>query len=218
MGPLAMRPRVRVVPSVERCEGRALTALVFVLNGNAFSAAKPDSLTGEAARVIQAAGHRAVELAYPTIDTPRAYFGLARQIRSMGEGRPIGLVGFSAGGSLAARLSGIASLNVKSVLNYYGPPDMHDWFRAHRHDRFSSYVRGNVAFRKRTLDLLSGPSESRAYVASAFGVYDRNVKANVSEAGQARNFAHGKTYEYQGGHGASILASRPALNDFLAHL
>lgn len=202
----------------ESCEKRTLTALVFILNGNAFSEAGPSDLTEGAARVLQAAGHRAVQLSYPTIATPSAYFGVARAIRAMSKGRPIGLVGFSAGGTLAARLSGIKSLNVAAVLDLYGPPDMSDWFRFHRGDRYAQYVRSHVPFRQATIDHLSGLSHSRAYIAAAFGLGDRNVTAAESIAGFRRDFALGKTYTYRGGHGAPITASRPALNDFLAHL
>src|SRR4051794_18293192 len=133
-----VRRAVQLAPAVEACEGRVLTALVIVLNGNAFSQAGPNALTAGAAAVLQAAGERVVQLAYPTIATAAAFRGLAHQIGRLGHGRPIGLVGFSAGGSLAARLSGIPSLNVKAVLDAYGPPDLRDWFQDHGHDRFAA--------------------------------------------------------------------------------
>lgn len=213
-----MKRSVSRSPRIEICEGRTLTALVFVLNGNAFSEAGPSSLTEAAARVVGAAGHRVVQLSYPTIATPAAYRGLARQIKALSDGRPIGLVGFSAGGTLAARLSGIDSLHVTAVLDYYGPPDLRDWFQTHRGDTFDQYVRGHVPFRQKTIDLLSGPSDSRAYISAAFGRDDRNVTADVSAAGLAKDFALGRSYTYPSGHGAPITASRPALEDFLAHL
>lgn len=208
----------RRVAGVEACEGRVLTALVVVLNGNAFSEAEPNGLTDDAARVLEASGQRVVQLAYPTIATPAAYLGVARQIRRIGGGRPIGLVGFSAGGTLAARLSGIPSLHVAAVLDDYGPPDLRDWFQYHGHDRFATYVAGHVPFRPKTINLLSGPSASTAYIAAAFGRGDQNVTAEQSAASFARDFAVGKVYIYRGGHGAPITASRAALEDFLAHL
>ena len=209
---------MRYAPRVEACEARVLTALVFVLNGNAFSEASPNDLTANAAGVLQAAGHRVVQLGYPEIATPSAYYGLATQIKSMSRGRPIGLVGFSAGGSLASRLSSIESLNVKAVLNEYGPPDMRDWYRYHGADRFGLYVRSHVPMTPQAVALLSGPSTSKAYIAAAFGSGDRNVTASHSIASFHRDFSAGKSYTYRGGHGASISASRAALEDFLAHL
>src|SRR4051794_4834099 len=100
-----MRPARRRVPRGEACEPRALTALIFVLNGNAFSAAGPNTLTEDAARLLGASGNRVIQVSYPTIGTRRAYHRLADQIARQSDGRPIGLVGFSAGGTLAARLS-----------------------------------------------------------------------------------------------------------------
>lgn len=55
------RPQTRrVVPTLERCEGRILTALVFVLYGKSFNAAKPNSLTANAASVLRQAGNQVV--------------------------------------------------------------------------------------------------------------------------------------------------------------
>ena len=90
---------------VEQCEARVLNTLVFVLNGNAFAAAKPSILTANAAQVLRRAGNQAIQLAYPTIATPAAFYGLERQIESLSHGQPIGIVGFSAGGSLALRIA-----------------------------------------------------------------------------------------------------------------
>lgn len=208
----------RYSPNLERCEERVLTALVFVLNGNAYSGVGPNGLTAQAARVLRAAGNQVVQLSYPTMATPAAYYGLVRRIAAISKGRPIGLTGFSAGGSLAARLSGDESLNVTAVLNNYGPPDLRDWLQYHGRDLYGRYVRSRVPFRPMTIDLLSGPSNSRAYVVSAFGSRDRNVQAAQSIASAASAFPIGKVYTYEGGHGAPITASRPALDDFLAHL
>jgi hypothetical protein len=203
---------------LERCEDRTLLTLVFVLNGNAFSAAKPDALTANAAQVLQNAGDRAIQLSTPKISTAAAFYEVARQIESMSHGRPIGLVGFSAGGALAARISGVPGLHVKAVLNDYGPPDLRDYFRFHHGDRFATYIRGHVHFSPSAMRLLSGPSDSSAYVVSAFGLDDDNVNATQSTASFLKDFPLGRVYTYPGPHGVSINASRAALEDFLAHL
>jgi hypothetical protein len=208
----------RSTPRVERCEDRVLTTLIFVLNGNAYAGVGPNALTANAARVLRAAGNQVVQLSYPTMATPRAFDGLARRIAAISRGRPIGLVGFSAGGSLASRLSGVESLNVAAVLNNYGPPNLRDWLNYHGRDLYGRYVRSRIPFRPATIDLLSGPSDSKAYVVSAFGRRDRNVQAAMSMASAENDFPNGKVYLYDGGHGAPITASRPALDDFLAHL
>src|SRR5690348_13211278 len=106
----------RSVPSFDRCEARMLPTLVFVFNGNAYDAAEPNTLTADAAQVIEAAGHQAVQLATPRMDSRAALQGLAKEILSRSHGQPIGLVGFSAGGTEAERLAGIAKLNVIDVL------------------------------------------------------------------------------------------------------
>jgi len=215
---LPMKATRRCQPSIESCDSRVLMTLVFVLNGNAYSGAEPNALTADAAGLLQAAGNQVVQLAYPTIATPGDYCLVAKRIEAMSRGRPIGLVGFSAGGTLAARLSGIESLHVTAVLNDYGPPDLRDWFQYHGLDRFARYVRARVPFSPKTIDLLSGPSDSRAYIASAFGRSDENVTAVQSTKSMLSDFSVGKVYTYNGGHGVSITASRPALEDFLAHL
>jgi dienelactone hydrolase len=136
----------------------------------------------------------------------------------MSHGRPIGLVGFSAGGTLAARLAGVASLHVKDVLSEYGPPDLRDYLAFHNGDRFYRYVVGHVRFAPSLLDLLSGPTETTAHVVATYGLADRNVVASESTAGFRRDYPNGRVYYYPGHHGASIQASPPALQDFLSHL
>jgi len=57
-----MRNKHRLALAFEQCEERILNTLVVVLNGNAFCAANPSSLTANAAQVLQQAGDRAVQL------------------------------------------------------------------------------------------------------------------------------------------------------------
>jgi dienelactone hydrolase len=201
----------------ERCEDRTLTTLVFVLNGNAFSPARPSPLTADAARVLQKAGHQAIQISTPEISTPAAFERVVAQIRSLSHGRPIGIVGFSAGGSLAARLAGVSSLHVRAALDYYGPADLQDYLDQHRGDSYYRYVVGHVHFTPSTIRLLSGPSNTSAYVVAAYGLEDQNVVASSSAASFLKDFPQGKVYTYPGPHGVSINASPPALKDFLAH-
>ena len=206
------------VPGFERCEERVLTTLVFILNGNAFSAAGPNSLTADAARVLQGAGHKVVQIAYPTIATPAAFYGFERRIEALSHGQPIGIVGFSAGGTLATRIATDAALRVVSVLNYYGPPDFNDYLSYHKSDRFSRYVLGHVHFTRAALNLLSGPITTNAHVVGVFGLSDANVVATQSAASFQRDLPRTSIYTYPGPHGVGIEASRPALDEFLANL
>ena len=128
-GSLTLKPhrtadRCRVVPGVEPCEDRALMTLVLIFSGNAFGPAGPGPLTVEAARILKAAGEKPVQVSYPKVATAAAFEEIAHQVAAIGRGRPIGLVGLSAGGTLAVRLSTIPGLNVKAVLDDYGPPDL----------------------------------------------------------------------------------------------
>ena len=119
----------------EQCEDRALLTLIFVLNGNAFSATSPSILTANAAQVLERAGDRAVQISTPEIETAGDFYGVARQIETLSHGSPIGIVGFSAGGTLAARLSGVKSLHVIAALDYYGPPSLSDGLTRSRGSR-----------------------------------------------------------------------------------
>src|SRR5437870_5514553 len=96
----------RFQPSCEPIEPRVLPTLVFVFNGNAFDQAKPSVLTQLAAAQLQRNGDQAVQLTTPAMNSPGAFYQLARVIRAISKGRPIALMGFSAGGSLATRLAG----------------------------------------------------------------------------------------------------------------
>jgi dienelactone hydrolase len=206
------------VPGFDGCEERTLSTLVFVLNGNAFDTAKPNALTADAAAVLQKAGDQALQLTTPVMATPGAFQSVVDQIKHLSHGKPIGIVGFSAGGSLAVRLAGAPGLNVAAALDYYGPPDLQDWLSFHRGDRFYDYVVSRVPFTRGIIDLLSGPSTTSADVVGAFGLHDHNVVASLSAAGLNKDYPQGHLYFYPGPHGVSITASRPALNDFLAHL
>jgi hypothetical protein len=217
---MTKHPRVspRRTPELERCEGRFLPTLVFVLNGSGYGAAGPSGLSDNAVQVLQAAGHRAVQLAYPALTTTAAYFGLRRQIHALSHGQPIGLVGLSAGGTLAVRLAGDPALHVTAVLDEYGPPDLNDYLNFHGGDRFGRYVREHINSNRRVIRLLSGPDATPAYVVAAFGLKDRNVVAGPSTASFRREIPQARVYDYNGPHGVPIDACRPALDDFLRHL
>ena len=212
------RSRCRKSLDFEACEERLLTALVFVLNGNTFAATGPNALTANAAAVLRGAGEHVIELSTPTLATPAAFDRVVRQIAAVSHGQPIGLVGFSSGGVLAARLAGVASLNVSAVLDYYGEPDLTLYLASHNNDTFARYVKSHVAFTQAGINQFSGPSPATSYVVCAFGLYDRNVVASFNTATFPRDFHNGAVYVYAGGHGAPISASPPALADFLRHL
>jgi dienelactone hydrolase len=152
------------------------------------------------------------------MSNPSDFFGLANQIRSLSRGQPIGLMGFSAGGALAMRLSAIPSLNVRAVMSYYGPPDLRDWLTYHHGDRYYKEVLSHVQFSRAMIDLLSGPSSSTAYVVSAFGEHDQKVGPKLSANSFDRDFRFGHVYYYPGAHGVSLFADLPAFRDFVAHL
>jgi len=208
----------RFRPSVELCEARLLPTLVFVLSGNGFAAAKTDILTRLAARRIAQHGDQPVQVATPAIGTPAAFYSLAAKLARFARGQPIGLVGFSAGGSLAARLSQLPQLRVRAALDFYGPPDVQDWLNYHQSDRFAQYVKSHVALTSDFISLMSGPSQSRAFVVGAFGTFDQNVVSSISTAGFKRDFTHSAVYTYPGPHGVPLGASWPAFYDFLNHL
>ena len=217
MKPSRTRSRGRVL-DFDPCEDRTLTTLIFVFNGNAFAAAGPNPLTASAARVLQGAGNQVVQLSNPALSTPGAFSEVVRQVASVSHGQPIGIVGFSAGGALAARLSSVASLRVVAALDYYGPPDLRDYLHYHHGDQYARYVLGHASPSPAGIDLLSGPSHSSAHVVGAFGMNDHNVVASESTAGFQRDYPGSRVYYYPGGHGASLDASPSALEDFLNHL
>jgi hypothetical protein len=209
----------RFHPSFEQFEARILQTLVFVFNGNAFAASQPNvSQTGLAALRLTENGDRAIQLSTQAMDDPGDFYRLAGEILARSKGQPIGLMGFSAGGSLAMRLSGVADLNVKAVMNFYGPPDLRDWLKFHRGDRFFKSVTSHVHFDSGIIKLLSGPSSTTAYIVSAFGLDDHNVVSGLSTVGIHHDFQKGEISYYPGPHGVTIYADYPAFEAFLAHL
>jgi hypothetical protein len=209
----------RLRPACEQLESRSAPSLVFVLNGNAFAPARPDPrITGTAALQLIKHGDRAIQLATPAMTSPGSFYQIASQILSLSHGQPIGLMGFSAGGGLAMRLSAIPSLNVRAVLSYYGPPDLRDWMTFHHGDRDYQHVTSRVQFSPAIIDLLSGLSSSTAFIVSAFGIYDSNIVASVSTASFDRDFHFGEVFYYPGRHAVTMFADYPAFREFLAHL
>src|SRR5437016_11342991 len=181
----------RFQPSCEPIEPRVLPTLVFVFNGNAFAQAKPSQLTQLAADQLQRHGDQAIQLTTPAMNSPGAFYQLANEIRGISRGRPIGLMGFSAGGALAMRLAGLPGLNVKAVMNYYGPPDFGDWLAYHRGDRFFQYVTTHVRVSPGFVRLMSGPSATQTYIVSAFGLGDQNIVSSMSTSSFERDFRQG---------------------------
>jgi hypothetical protein len=206
-------------PWCEEFESRTLPSLVFLFNGNALAASKPNAnQTGLAAQQLVEHGDRAIQLATPAMDDPSDFYQLAYQVRALSKGQPIGLMGFSAGGALAMRLSEIPSLNVQAVMNFYGPPDLQDWLNYHHGDVDYNYVVSHVHFSPGIISLLSGPSRSTAYIVNAFGRDDTNVVASVSTASFDRDFQFGQIFYYPGPHEVTVFADYPAFKDFLSHL
>ncbi len=139
----------RPIPEFEACEGRALTTLVFVLNGNSFAAAGPSILTANAADVLHTAGDRVVQLSYPAIQSVGAFRSLAATVVRLAHGQPVGLVGFSAGGALALRVATTPGLNVSTVLDDYGVPDVRSYLRFHARDHQYRPISGLAPFGRR---------------------------------------------------------------------
>jgi hypothetical protein len=213
-----IRTMKRFQPTCEPFEPRMLPTLVFVFGGNAFAESKPDRTTQLAAAQLARHGDRAIQLTTPAMNGPGAFYQLASTIRGISRGRPIGLMGFSAGGALAMRLAGLPGLNVKAVMNYYGPPDFRDWLDYHRGDRFFQYVTTHVTVTPGFVSLMSGPSTTQAHIVNAFGTRDANIVSSLSTASFQRDFGQGTVFTYPGPHGVSLFSCRPAFWDFLAHL
>lgn len=209
----------RFHPACEQFEPRLLPTLVFIFNGNGFAAAEPDTVhTGLAAQELLLHGNRPVQLSTPAMSTPADFYRLADEVRTLSQGQPIGLMGFSSGGGLAMRLAGVADLNVQAVLSYYGPPDLRDWLNEHQGDRYYNYVTSHVHFDNGVINLLSGPSPATADIVSAFGLHDRNVVSSLSTESFDSDFQHGEVFYYPGPHGVTLYADLPAFDAFLADL
>jgi hypothetical protein len=209
----------RFRPSLEACEHRMLPTLVFVFNGNGFAEAKPDAEhTGLAAQELLHNGDRAVQMATPAMEDPADFYELADEIHAISKGQPIGLMGFSAGGALALRLSAVPQLNVQAALSYYGPPDLRDWLIEHKGDEHYHNVLSHVQFDPGIIDLLSGVSTSDAYSIDAFGDEDKTVVSAESTVSFEQDFPNGHIFYYEGTHGVTLKASYPAFESFLSHL
>lgn len=205
-------------PGLEALEPRSLRTTVVLLSGNAFGPAEPGTQTADAAYRLRQAGYSTVQLGYSTIATPAAFKMLANRIRAIGHGEPIGLVGFSAGGSLALRLAGISRLKVRAALDFYGPPDLSDWLDDHRGDRDYQYVTSRVRFTRALINELSGPEPTDVPVISAFGLRDTNVRASTSITSLRRDFPSAEVFTYDGPHGVGVGACPEAFDAFLARM
>jgi len=93
-----------------------------------------------------------------------------------------------------------------------------DWLNYHRGDHFYEYVATHVHLDSGVIALLSGPSMSKAFVVSAFGLEDHNSVSSVSTASFNRDFQHGQVFDYPGPHGVTLYADYAAFEDFLSHL
>ena len=208
----------RFRPEVEPCETRVCPTLVFIFPGNALAAASPGLQTQTAADRLIRDGEQPIQVSTPALDGPAAFYRIADYVRTVSQGQPIGLMGFSAGGALAMRLAGQPGLNVQAVMNYYGPPDLDAWIASHGDDYYYRYVASHVHLTSAVENLLSGPSTSSAYFVGAFGLDDQNVIASVSVASFQRDFQQGHIYLYPGPHGVTLYADYAAYQDFLDHL
>ena len=208
--------RNRLIPTCDRCENRTLMTLVFVLNGNSFNAAKPNALTANAASVLKAAGNQVIQVGNARVNSPGALHALEAQIVRQAHGQAVGLVGFSAGGAIALRVAATPGLKVSSVLDYYGVPDVGAFLN--RRTGTTNPVAGLAPFKPAVVAQFSGPVTTAAHVVGAFGAADPHVNAASSAADLVADVPGAATYTYAGGHGVGITASRPALDDFLAHL
>ena len=116
-----------------------------------------------AAAQLARAGDQPIQVSTPALNGPAAFYRIANYVRTVSQGQPIGLMGFSAGGALAMRLAGQPGLNVTAVMNYYGPPDLNAWIASHHNDFYYRYVASHVHLTSAVEKLLSGPSTSNAY-------------------------------------------------------
>jgi dienelactone hydrolase len=192
--------------------------MVFLLSGNAYASAWPSSQTRTAALDLATRGDQPVQLSYPAMNRPSALGRLVTQIQRISMGQPIGLIGFSAGGTIALRLAGAPGLNVKAVLSFYGPPDLADWLNQHVGDAAYRRVTQNLGQNQAFIRSMSGPLETKAQVFTAFGLKDQTVVALPSTQSLLRDFPTGQVYYYPGPHGVSVFAKCGAYPAFLESL
>ncbi len=199
-------------------ESRDVPTLVFILSGNALSATGPGALTAGAAAIVREAGDHPIQLSTPTINTPSAFYSVAKHIAALSHGQPIGIIGFSAGGVLALHLAAIDQLHVKDVLDDYGPPDARDYFAFHQNDYYAHYVKSHAHPDQAVIDLLSGPIHTTANVDCAFGLQDPNAVASMATASAQKDLPQANVFYYDGPHGVRVTACLPALDAFMSHL
>jgi hypothetical protein len=168
--------------------------------------------------VLHRAGNQPVQLANPAVVSVDAIRGLAREMGALSHGQPFGIVGFSAGGLLAERIAADPALDVKDVLAYYSPPDLADYLAYHQGDKYARYVLDHIDDNRAVIAALSGPSNTRAHVVTAFGLDDHNIVAGPNTTAFYQEYPRGDVYTYPGPHGVAITASPAALEDFLTHL
>jgi dienelactone hydrolase len=218
VGDVSERTKRALSPCSEPLEPRTLATLVFLLNGNAFAGASPSTQTQVAAADLARRGDRAIQMSYPNMNSVGAFNQLAGQIRQISRGQPIGLAGFSAGGTLALRLAQFHSLNVKAVLDFYGPPDLASWISQHHGDIHVRRVLSNINYNQKFINAMSGSGATTAYIVSAFGTQDTAVYAAPSAVNLEQDFPGSTVNYYSGPHGVTIGASYIAYEEFLNHL
>ncbi|QEH33609.1 Alpha/beta hydrolase family protein [Aquisphaera giovannonii] len=209
---------LRLRPIAESLESRSLMAMVFLLNGNGYAQASPSIQTRVAAADLARRGHTPIQVSYASMTGLGPYLALANSLVRASQGQPIGLIGFSAGGTLALRLASYPGLRVSSVLNFYGPPDLAGWLSYHGRDMYARRISQNIDGSRAFIDAMSGPGDSSAHLVSVFGERDRNVDAVSSASSFRQDFRSGVVYTYAGNHGVTIRAQPTAYQDFLSHL
>lgn len=208
----------RFRPGVEPCDSRVCPTMVFIFPGNALAAAAPDIPTETAADRLARLGDQPIQVSTPALDGPDAFYRIVNYVRTVSQGQPIGLIGFSAGGALALRVAGQPGLNVTSVMDYYGPPDLDAWIASHGDDYYYQYVASHVHLTSGVEQLLSGPTTSHAHFVAAFGLKDANVIASVSTSAFNADFPGGQVLYYPGPHGVTLYADYTAFQDFVDYL
>jgi dienelactone hydrolase len=203
---------------LEPLESRCVPTLVFLLSGNAFAAAAPSVPTQVASTDLALLGDQAIQLSYPRMNSLAAFNQLANQIGRISKGQPIGLIGFSAGGTIALRLAQSPLLRVTDVLDFYGPPDLASFLTEHQGDGSYRRVLGHLGANPHVIGELSGPGTKTAHIVAAFGTKDTTVLAAPSAASLQRDFPVSTVYYYAGPHGVTVRACPTAYQDFLNHL